>query len=77
MPERLPPEVIRRDLLPELNLTDADAQALAATYAALVSAVAAFPYAELRQVEPPLRSVPPEPTSTSRSTFESKVKPSA
>jgi hypothetical protein len=60
MPDRLPPEVIQ-SLLPELRLTDADAEALAATYAALVRAVAAFPYPELRQVEPPLRSVPPDP----------------
>ena len=58
MPERLSPEVIR-SLLPELQLSDQDVDALAATYAALVRAVAAFPYAELRQVEPPLRSVPP------------------
>jgi hypothetical protein len=58
MPERLPPETIKQ-LLPDLRLGDQDAEALAATYAALVRAVAAFPYAELRQVEPPLRSVPP------------------
>jgi hypothetical protein len=58
MPERLPPEVVR-SLLPDLSLTDEDAEALSATYAALARAVAAFPYAELRQVEPPLRSVPP------------------
>ena len=59
MPERLPPELIREQLLPELQLSASDAEALAATYAALRRAVAAFPYQELRQVEPPLRSVPP------------------
>ena len=58
MPERLSAEQIKQ-LLPEHALSDSDAQALAATYATLVRAVQAFPYAELRQVEPPLRSVPP------------------
>jgi hypothetical protein len=58
MPERLSPEQVKQ-LLPDYGLTDAEAQVLAATYGALVRAVAAFPYAELRRVEPPLRSVPP------------------
>ena len=62
MAERLAPDVIRR-LLPDYELSQADAEALAATYAALVRAVAAFPYPELREVEPPLRSVPPEPAA--------------
>jgi hypothetical protein len=62
MSERLSVEVIRR-LLPDHALSVADAEALAATYAALVRAVAAFPDPELRQVEPPLRSVPPEPAA--------------
>lgn len=35
-----------------------EAEALAAWYAALSAAVAAFAGEELRQVEPPLRSVP-------------------
>jgi hypothetical protein len=60
MVERPSAELVRR-LLPELDLTDAEADDLAANYAALSRAVADFPFAELRQVEPPLRSVPPEP----------------
>ena len=56
MPERLSPEQIKQ-LLPDYQLTDADAEALAAIAGALTRAVAAFPYAELRKVEPPLRSV--------------------
>jgi hypothetical protein len=58
MPERLSAKQVR-ELLPEHALTEQDAEALAAMATALVRAVAAFPYAELRQVEPPLRSVPP------------------
>jgi hypothetical protein len=58
MPERLSAEQVKQ-LLPDYRLTDADAEALAAIAAAMSRAVAAFPYTELRQVEPPLRSVPP------------------
>ena len=58
MPERLSAKQVR-ELLPEHSLSDQDAEALAAIATALARAVAAFPYAELRQVEPPLRSVPP------------------
>jgi hypothetical protein len=59
MPERLPIEVVRL-LIDDPRLTDADAEALAATNASLVRALAAFPAAELRRVEPPLRSLPAE-----------------
>ena len=59
MPERLPVEVVRR-LLDDADLTAAQAEALAATHAALVRGLAAFHAAELRGVEPPLRSLPPE-----------------
>ena len=38
------------------DLTDAEAEALASNYATLAQLVAAFPMAELRLVEPPLRS---------------------
>ena len=39
-------------------LSDADAEALAAYYEALARAVQTFATDELRNVEPPLRSVP-------------------
>jgi len=39
------------------DLTDAEAEALASNYATLAHLVAAFPLAELREVEPPLRSL--------------------
>jgi hypothetical protein len=40
------------------GVTDAEAEALAAYYATLAKAVAGFPSEQLREVEPPLRSVP-------------------
>jgi hypothetical protein len=40
------------------ELSDAEAAALADWYDALARLVAAFPEAHLKQVEPPLRSVP-------------------
>jgi len=40
------------------QVSDDEAQALAAWYADLSRAVAAFPLDELKGVEPPLRSVP-------------------
>ena len=58
MPERLSAEQVTQ-LLPEHALSPQDAEALAGIAAAMSRAIAAFPYAELRQVEPPLRSVPP------------------
>jgi hypothetical protein len=58
MPERLSVDQVR-ELLPEHALSEQDAEALAAIAAAMTRAVAAFPYAELRMVEPPLRSLPP------------------
>jgi hypothetical protein len=60
MPEWLSPEYVKQ-LLADYQLTDADAEALAAAAASLTRTVAGFPYAELRQLEPPLRSVPPSP----------------
>jgi hypothetical protein len=47
---------IRRSI--DLPLTDTQASALADWYAALSSALARFPEADLRAVEPPLRSTP-------------------
>ena len=49
-------EEIRRIL--GVALTPADAQALADWYTAQAKLVAAFPADDLKQVEPPLRSVP-------------------
>ena len=43
------------------QLTDAEAEALAAYYEALSRAVQTFATDELRNVEPPLRSVPGPP----------------
>jgi hypothetical protein len=40
------------------GVSESEAAALAAYYATLAKAVAAFSTAELRDVEPPLRSVP-------------------
>jgi hypothetical protein len=42
----------------DLQLSEAEAQALAEWYAALAARVAEFPLADLKAVEPPLRSVP-------------------
>jgi len=39
------------------ELSDTEAKALLASYAALARAVATFPQTELKDVEPPLRSV--------------------
>jgi hypothetical protein len=47
---------IRRLL--DLPMTDTQASALAAWYASLSAAVAAFPEGDLRGIEPPLRSTP-------------------
>lgn len=57
MPE---PEEIKR-IVP--RVTDQEAQALADWYAALANAVREFPASDLKDVEPPLRSVagPPRP----------------
>ncbi len=41
-----------------VELTIDEAEALAAWYSSLARGVAAFPAADLRRVEPPLRSVP-------------------
>ena len=41
-----------------LDVTDAEAEALAALYGATARGVAAFPSEELHTIEPPLRSVP-------------------
>ena len=43
------------------ELSDAEAAALADCYAALARGVAAFPQADLKAVEPPLRSTPGPP----------------
>jgi cytochrome c553 len=43
------------------ELSDAEAAALADWYAALARGVAAFPQADLKAVEPPLRSTPGPP----------------
>ena len=51
---------IIRDLV-QSPLTDAEAQALADWYANLTRGLDAFPIEELRQVEPPLRSMPGPP----------------
>jgi hypothetical protein len=40
------------------ELSDAEAEALAAWYANLARSVAAFPADDLKPVEPPLRSLP-------------------
>jgi hypothetical protein len=40
------------------DLSDAEAEALAAWYANLARSVAAFPADDLKRVEPPLRSLP-------------------
>jgi cytochrome c553 len=40
------------------DLSDAEAEALAAWYANLARSVAAFPGDDLKRVEPPLRSLP-------------------
>jgi hypothetical protein len=41
-----------------VELSDAEAEALAAWYANLARAVAAYPAEDLKRIEPPLRSVP-------------------
>jgi hypothetical protein len=41
-----------------VELSDDDAKALAAAYASLARGVAAFPADDVRNVEPPLRSIP-------------------
>jgi hypothetical protein len=52
----LTPEQLRE--LMGAVLTDAEAQALAGAFAAQQSAMAAFNFAELKGLEPPLRSTP-------------------
>lgn len=52
----LSPEDVRK--LVGMQMTDTEANALAAWYAPLRAALAAFPEADLRQVEPPLHSIP-------------------
>lgn len=44
------------------DLSDAEAEALAAAYSTMANAIAKFPEDELKGVEPPLRSLP-TPTS--------------
>jgi hypothetical protein len=44
-----------------VELTDQEASALIDWYAHLARSVAAFPQADLKKVEPPLRSVPGPP----------------
>jgi hypothetical protein len=51
---KLSPEDVR--ILVGTPLTDTEASALADWYQALSSAVASFPSAELKGIEPPLRS---------------------
>jgi hypothetical protein len=41
-----------------VDLTDAEAEALATYYANLARSVAAFPAEDLKRTEPPLRSIP-------------------
>jgi len=41
-----------------VELSDAEAEALATYYASLAPSVAAFPAADLKRTEPPLRSIP-------------------
>ena len=41
-----------------IELSDQDAEALAGWYAGFARGVAAYPAADLKRVEPPLRSVP-------------------
>jgi hypothetical protein len=53
------PDEIRQ--ITGLALTDKEAQALADWYAALARGVAAFPEADVRELEPPLRSTPGPP----------------
>jgi cytochrome c553 len=59
MPERLSADVVRQ--VTGLELSDQEADALAAYYATLARGVAAFPVEELKTVEPALRSVPAPP----------------
>ena len=56
MTESLSTEEIRG--IVGVELSEQDAEALAAWYANFARGVAAFPAADLRRVEPPLRSVP-------------------
>ena len=41
-----------------VELSDTEAEALAAWYANLARSVAAFPAEDLKRIEPPLRSIP-------------------
>ena len=54
--QALSPQVVRQII--GNQVTDAEATALAEWYAALGSSVAAYPRADLKGVEPPLRSTP-------------------
>jgi hypothetical protein len=56
VPESLSKDVIRE--IVGIDLSDQDAEALAAWYAGFARGVAAFPAADLKRVEPPLRSTP-------------------
>jgi hypothetical protein len=56
MPEPAPGELVKHVV--GVELTDEEASALANWYANLARSVAAFPGADLKQVEPPLRSIP-------------------
>jgi len=56
MTDQSAPERVRAIVGPELS--DAEADALVATSAALSKAVLDLPRAELRNVDPPLRSTP-------------------
>ncbi len=55
MDDSLKPEEARRIL--GVGVSDEDAAALATWYANLSRSVAAFPAADLKDVEPPLRSI--------------------
>ena len=56
MAERVPGEVVRQ--IVGVELSDQEAAALADWYANLVTSLAVLPQAELKELEPPLRSVP-------------------
>jgi hypothetical protein len=59
MAEAAAGEALRQVIRAELS--DPEAAALADWYAAIVRGVAAFPQADLKAVEPPLRSTPGPP----------------
>ena len=56
MPEPVSGQMVKEIIVAEL--TDQEVSALVEGYATLARSVAAFPGADLKWVEPPLRSVP-------------------